>query len=61
MELRVLEVEGREVQAQVSLRLPYVTAVETDLLGARRGNAAMKGGRLQWKIAPWKICTLEIA
>jgi hypothetical protein len=60
MELRVLEVEGRESDARVSLHVPCVKAMETDLLGARRGDAPMKDGSLQLRIAPWKVRTFEI-
>jgi hypothetical protein len=60
MELRAVEVEGREAAARISLHVPCVKAMETDLLGTRRGDAAMKGGSLQLKIAPWKIRTFEI-
>jgi hypothetical protein len=34
--------------------------METDLLGARRGDAPMKDGSLQLRIAPWKVRTFEI-
>ena len=57
----MLEVEGREAHAQISLHVPCVTAMETDLLGTNRGDAAMKGGSLQWKIPAWKISTFEIS
>ncbi|OHB76210.1 MAG: hypothetical protein A2W31_00860 [Planctomycetes bacterium RBG_16_64_10] len=60
LELRVVKTEGRETEASIALNIPCVKAVETDLLGVKQGDAALKGGSLQFTIAPWKICTFEI-
>ena len=59
MELRAVEVEGRETEARISLHVPCVKATETDLL-ARARRRDHEGGSLQLKIAPWKIRTFEI-
>ena len=61
LELRAVEVDGRTGDAQITLGVPHTQAVETDLLGVKRADAALQGGQLQFKIDPWKIRTFEIA
>jgi len=60
IELRVVEVEGRQAEATVSVNLPAGKAVETNLLGAKLADAAFKDGQLRFPLAPWKIRTFEI-
>jgi alpha-mannosidase len=59
-ELRAIEVEGREAEATVELGIPMTGAAETDLLGNRIAEGRCVGGRLEFKIGPWKIKTFEI-
>jgi alpha-mannosidase len=59
-ELRVVEVEGQEAAGTVELALPVAGAVETNLLGSKVGEVARDGGRLSFKIQPWRVRTLEV-
>ena len=61
LELRALEVEGRPTEAEVVIHLPCGRAAETDLLGVKRGEAELTGGKLRFRIGPWQIRTFEIA
>ena len=60
LELRVLENEGREVQATVKLGLPVKRAIETDLLGRRIGEVSYDQGQLAFRIEPWKFRTFGL-
>ena len=60
LELRAVEVDGRPGDAEITLGVAHTRAVETDLLGVKRAEADLSGGRLQFKIDPWKIRTFEI-
>ena len=59
-ELRVVEVEGREVPTNVELGFPVAGACETNLLGAKVADVAREGSRLHFAISPWKIRTFEV-
>ena len=59
-ELRVVENQGKEAEATVELTLPLKGAVETDLVGRKIGEAALRNGRLAFRIQPWKIRTFEV-
>ncbi|MBI4584712.1 MAG: hypothetical protein HY717_11920 [Planctomycetes bacterium] len=59
-ELRVVEVQGQEAEAAVEFGFPMAGASETNLLGSKVAGAAPSGGRLAFKIQPWKIRTFEI-
>ncbi len=60
LELRVVEVDGQETTGTVELALPVAGAVETNLLGNNVGEVPRDGGRLSFKIQPWKVRTLEV-
>ena len=60
-ELRLVEVEGRESAATVELGLPVSSAVETNLLGQKVADVSLQGGKLGFRIQPWKIRTFEVA
>jgi alpha-mannosidase len=59
-ELRLVETEGRRTEATVAVRLPVVTAVETDLIGNRLGDASFRNGQLAVSLEPWKIRTFHL-
>ena len=59
-ELRVTEVDGREAEASVDLALPAVQAEEVDLLGKKVGEVGYRGGKLSFKMQPWKIRTCAL-
>ncbi len=59
-ELRVVETEGRRAETTVEVRLPVGKAVETDLIGNRLGDAALRNGKLAVSIEPWKIRTFHL-
>ena len=59
-ELRVVENQGTAAEATVELALPVKGAVETDLLGRKLGEAALRDGRLRFRTQPWKIRTFEV-
>ena len=59
-ELRVIEVEGREAEASVDLALPVTQAEEVNLLGSKIGEVGYRGGKLSFKMQPWKIKTLGL-
>ncbi len=61
LELRAVEVDGRPGDAEIAVNVAHTQAVETDLRGVKRAEAALKDGQLQFKIDPWKIRTFEIA
>jgi len=60
LEIRVVEVEGREAAVSVELRLPVAGACETNLLGAKVADVARSGSRLRFAVDPWKIRTFEV-
>jgi alpha-mannosidase len=59
-ELRLVEVEGRRADGDLSLRLPVSRAAATDLLGNRLGDADLRNGRLAVAADPWKILTFHL-
>jgi hypothetical protein len=61
LELRVVEVGGKEGQVIVALDVPATSAVETDLLGRKIEPPMRQGGRLSFPIQPWKIKTFEVS
>jgi hypothetical protein len=60
LEVRVVEVEGRQAQAGVTLGFPVAGACETDLLGTKTAEVKRDGNQLQFGVDPWKIRTFEI-
>jgi alpha-mannosidase len=54
-ELRVVEMEGREVAATVELPQRIAGADETDLLGRKLREATRSGNKLSFHVKPWKI------
>jgi alpha-mannosidase len=60
LELRVVETEGRAVDAIVELSLPITGAVETNLRGRKIGEVSRRKHQLSFRIDPWKIRTFEV-
>ncbi len=60
-ELRVLENEGKAVDAAAEVALPVSSAVETDLLGRKLRDVARQQNRLAFPIEPWKVRTFQLA
>jgi hypothetical protein len=60
-ELRVVETEGRRTQATILIRLPVRRAVQTDLLGNRLADAALRNENLTTIADPWKILTFRLS
>jgi hypothetical protein len=61
IELRVVEVEGKEAAASVNLSVPVSGAAETNLLGKKTGEVARTGGKISFPIKPWKIGNFEVS
>ena len=59
-ELRVVEVEGREIPVDLSLALPVSNAVETNLLGKKVAEVSRSGSKLRFEIQPWRVRTFEL-
>jgi len=60
MEIRVVEVEGKQSPATVELGFPVAGACETNLLGAKVAEVKHDGNKLDFAVDPWKIRTFEI-
>jgi alpha-mannosidase len=60
LEMRLVEVEGQETAAIVSLNLPLKSVVETDLLGDGSRPVASAGNQFNCRIRPWKVQTFSI-
>ena len=60
LELRVVETEGRAVDAIVEFSLPITGAVETNLRGRKIGEVSRRKNQLSFRIDPWKIRTFEV-
>ncbi len=60
LELRVVEVEGRHAQADMTLGFPVAEACETNLLGVKIADVASENSQLRLAVDPWKIRTFEI-
>ncbi len=61
MEIRMVEVEGKNSGVSVEFNFPVNSAVETNLLGQKVGDVAREEKRLKFEIQPWKIRTFELA
>ncbi len=59
-ELRVVETEGRRAEAAVAIRLPLSKAAQTDLLGNRVADAALRNDQLTVVADPWKVLTFHL-
>ncbi|MEK7404575.1 MAG: glycoside hydrolase family 38 C-terminal domain-containing protein [Acidobacteriota bacterium] len=59
-ELRLAEAAGEQAAATVELGFPVGRVVETDLLGGKVAEASLRGARLGFHIAPWRIRTFEL-
>jgi len=59
-ELRLVETEGRRVDAVAAVNLPLNKAAETDLLGNKLNDATIQGSRLRIASEPWKIRTFHL-
>ena len=59
-ELRLIELEGREVNAAVELDLPIRTVSETNLIGEKVGDVRQRAGHLNLRARPWKILNLRL-
>jgi alpha-mannosidase len=60
LEMRLVEVEGQETAATVSLNLPLKNVVETNLLGDGSGPVVSAGNQFNCHIRPWKVQTFSI-
>jgi hypothetical protein len=61
LEMRLVEVEGQETGATVSLNLPLKSVAETDLLGESSRPVAPAGNQFNCRIRPWKVQTFSIS
>ncbi len=59
-ELRVVETEGRHAAASIGIPVPMSRAFQTDLLGNRLADAAVRDGVLTVSAGPWKILTFRL-
>ena len=59
-ELRVVEVEGRQMPVDLSLAWPVNSAMETNLLGKKVADASLSGSKLSFEIQPWRVRTFEL-
>jgi alpha-mannosidase len=60
LEVRVVEVEGRQAQANVTLGFPVAGACETNLVGTKMADVERENNKLRLSVDPWKIRTFEI-
>ena len=60
MEIRVVEVDGKQSPTTVELGFPVADACETNLLGAKVAEVKHDGNKLRFTVDPWKIRTFEI-
>ena len=60
VELRVVEVEGRRHETALTLGFPAAAAAETNLLGSKVADAALKHSTLRSTMEPWKIHTFAL-
>ncbi len=60
VELRVVEVEGERQEATLTLGFPSATAEETNLLGGKVGDAALKDGVIRTSLKPWEVRTFAL-
>jgi alpha-mannosidase len=61
LELRVVETEGKAVEASVEVGLPVVGAVETNVRGRKIGEVSHRDNKLSFAVDPWKIRTFEMS
>lgn len=59
-ELRVVETEGRAVQARVTLSKPIWSATTTDLLGRKLADLHVTNDGTALTVAPWKFVTVRL-
>ncbi len=60
LEIRVVEVEGKESDVSLEFAFAVSRASQTNLLGHKAGEVARDGSRLKFVIMPWKIHTFEV-
>ena len=60
VELRVVEVEGRQHQAALTLGFPMAAAAETNLLGSKVADVPFKDGAIRTTVQPWKLRTFTL-
>ena len=60
LEIRAVEVEGKQGPASIKIDVPATSASETDLLGKKIADVASKDGKLNFESKPWKVRTFEI-
>jgi alpha-mannosidase len=59
-ELRVVEVEGHDGEAQAIFNVPVKRADRTDLLGRKLSDLTVSGGVTKLDVAPWKVVTVRL-
>jgi len=60
LEIRTVDVEGKQGSASIKIDVPTTSACETDLQGKKIANAACHAGKLNFDSKPWKVQTFEI-
>jgi hypothetical protein len=60
LEVRLVELEGKNSAAAVDLNLPVVEAIETNLLGDKIADVKRQSNRLELTVEPWKIRTFDV-
>ena len=60
MEARIVDVEGKQSPASITVDVSAASACETNLLGHKLTTVPCHGGRLQFESRAWKVQTFEI-
>ncbi len=60
VEIRAVEVEGKQVPASIEIDMPATRACETDLLGKKIADVAGRAGKTNFECKPWKVQTFEV-
>ena len=60
LEIRTVDVEGKQGPASIKIDLPTAKACETDLRGKKIANVACQAGKLSFESKPWKVQTFEV-
>ena len=60
LEIRTVDVEGKQAAASIKIDLPTAKACETDLQGKKIASVPCQGGKLSFESMPWKVQTFEV-
>jgi hypothetical protein len=60
VEIRTVDVDGKQGPATIMFEVPTAKACETDLRGKKIGSADCHAGKLSFESKPWKVQTFEI-